>query len=90
MMRPDRLRPVGAVGKLGCTQVETGVETEGVSKKTKKVVDNRPGILSFCPLVFRFPSSMVEQLTLNQLVPGSSPGGTTKFPPKALAAGGFS
>ncbi len=28
---------------------------------------------------FWLPSSMVEQLTLNQLVPGSSPGGATKM-----------
>ena len=34
-------------------------------------------ILSFLPLAEWLPSSMVEQLTLNQLVPGSSPGGAT-------------
>lgn len=55
----------------------------------KKTVDKSGGVLSFSPLVFWFPSSMVEQLTLNQLVQGSSPWGTTNFPPEASAKGGF-
>jgi hypothetical protein len=42
-------------------------------------VDNPPCIVSFFAPC-RLPSSMVEQLTLNQLVPGSSPGGATSFP----------
>lgn len=38
---------------------------------------HRGMVWDFETLHWRLPSSMVEQLTLNQLVPGSSPGGAT-------------
>src|SRR3954470_11426234 len=45
--------------------------------KCGNVVDKAPWLTTFWPFDFWLPSSMVEQLTLNQLVPGSSPGGAT-------------
>ena len=36
-------------------------------------------VVSFSLFISRLPSSMVEQLTLNQLVRGSSPRGATNF-----------
>jgi hypothetical protein len=47
--------------------------------KCRNVVDKAGGLMTFWPFDFWLPSSMVEQLTLNQLVPGSSPGGATNF-----------
>lgn len=52
---------------------------DGPKKSSKNYVDREAGTRTFLPSVFWFPSSMVEQLTLNQLVQGSSPWGTTTF-----------
>ena|GEM_PF-5624714 len=57
-----------------------------------KGVDNIGRDLSCSPSVFWLPSSMVEQLTLNQLVRGSSPRGATilscSFPPRPCQSPG--
>lgn len=51
--------------------------TKNRSSCSPKGVDNRGRDLSCSRSVFWLPSSMVEQLTLNQLVRGSSPRGAT-------------
>ena len=46
---------------------------------TQIAVDIRGRDMTFPPFICWLPSSMVEQLTLNQLVWGSSPQGATIF-----------
>ena len=48
-----------------------------ISILPSKGIDTSGPNLSFSQFAFRLPSSMVEQLTLNQLVRGSSPRGAT-------------
>ena len=50
-----------------------------VAPKCGNVVDKAPALMTFSPFFVWLPSSMVEQLTLNQLVRGSSPRGATTF-----------
>jgi hypothetical protein len=52
----------------------------GNPREDQIAVDIEGADVTFPPFICRLPSSMVEQLTLNQLVWGSSPQGATNFP----------
>ena len=77
-----------AVGptETSCASLNTrnGMRSEAAWRAARRnqgeiAVDNASRFMSFLTSWFRLPSSMVEQLTLNQLVRGSSPRGATTF-----------
>ena len=71
-----------AISRLVALEPFQQKRVEGMARcygKCGNEVDMADRSITLASLFVRLPSSMVEQLTLNQLVPGSSPGGATKF-----------
>ncbi len=74
------------VGQREIGGERTGLETNGITHGRHAIVVPRLALSSCAPL-----AQLAEQLTLNQWVPGSSPGGCTEEPLFTLASGqGFS
>lgn len=78
-----RVKHLSMIPEINAKSAYRSQRTDSLSEKSppthRKAVDTGRGLVSFRPSVCWLPSSMVEQLTLNQLVRGSSPRGATSF-----------
>ncbi len=75
----ERVAAARVVKSFTLEAAEGNAFAVGIRVLLENGVDKGGGVSPVHPSSFWFPSSMVEQLTLNQLVPGSIPGGTTTF-----------